>query len=735
MSPERSPSSAFSPCSCLYTAFAAALMAPACVQAQQSATESRRSPELAPVTVSGQRVEGSRTESSGSAKYAKPLLDVPQTITVIPAQVLEAQNALGLKEALSNVSGITFNAGEGGAGSGDSINVRGFSANANMQVDGLRDSGQNNRSDLFNMESVEVIKGPNSVFGGAGTSGGSVNLISKQPKTHDFTEAGLGLGTAAYKRLTLDANRVLAGGKAAVRLNLMGHDSDVAGRDQIYRRRWGIAPSLTLGLNSPTRVTLGFLHQSDDNLPDFGVPAMRGQRLDGVSRDAYFGWRNLDKEKIQSNMLTAKVEHDFGSGARLQNLTRYSRLNRDTVISASHVNLKDMQPGYYRPAGPQAYGRDSTTTMWINQTNLTQRFDTGGLGHTLVTGFEIARETYDRTNSAYNINRQFPAGGYLLARPPGYWTGTTDLRDSSLNETSLNTRALYATDAIALNPLWDLNLGMRYDWIRGSSSSAPLPAGVRSTVDSSDGRFSGRMALGFKPADNGRIYVAYGTAFNPSAEFLVTTGSGLDAATASLSPEKNRSLELGTKWDVLERQLALTGALFQVDKTNARERMADGSYLLAGEQRVRGLELGAAGRITPQWDVFANYTYMASKTVRSLVQPARVGQALGNTPRHSLNLWSTYVLPHGWTLGYGARFVGKRNVTSAGDGQLASYWVHSLMVGYEVNPQWKLRLNLDNLGNKAYVAGVRQQLGSESRSSAIEYGEGRSARLTAMYQF
>ena len=254
-------------------------------------------------------------------------------------------------------------------------------------------------------------------------------------------------------------------------------------------------------------------------------------------------------------------------------------------------------------------------------------------------------------------------------------------------------------------------------------------------MDSSDNRFSGRLGLSFKPADNGRIYLAYGTAFNPSAEFLVTTGSGVDAATAALAPEKNRSLELGTKWDVMDRRLALTGALFQVNKTNVREQMADGSYLLAGEQRVRGMEFGAAGRITPQWDVFANYTFMSSKTLKSLNEPTRVGQALGNTPRHSLNLWTTYTLPEGWTVGYGARYVGKRNVTAAGDGQLASYWVHSLMVDYEVNRHWKLRLNLENLGNKAYVAGVRARPGEQSRSSAVEYGEGRTARLTATYQF
>ncbi|EPD41244.1 MULTISPECIES: TonB-dependent receptor [Delftia] len=719
------------PQSCLFSVFAAALVTPAYAQ---DATADERQVQLAPLTVSGQRSTGSRTEASESAKYAKPLLDVPQTITVVPGQVLQEQNALSLQQALSNVSGITFNAGEGGAGSGDSINIRGFSANANLQIDGLRDSGQKSRSDLFNTQSVEVIKGPNSVFGGAGTSGGSINMISKQPKAHDFTEADAGLGTASYRRLTLDTNRVLAGGKAAMRLNLMGHDSDVAGRDTIFKRRWGVAPSLALGLNSPTRLTLGFFHQSDDNLPDYGVPAFRGKMLEGVSRNAYFGWRNLDREKIGQDALTAKIEHDFASGAKLQNLSRYSRLSRDTVISASHVDLRGMQPGYYRPAGPQAYGRDAATTLWINQTNLTQRFDTGVLGHTLVTGFEIARETYDRTTSSYSINRQFPAGGYPLARPPGYWTGTTDLQNSGRNETRLDTRALYATDSIALGPRWDLNLGLRYDWIDGRSN-ATTAAGVRTAVDSSDGRLSGRTALSFKPADNGRIYLAYGTAFNPSAEFLVSTGSGLDAATASLAPEKNTSLELGTKWDVRDRQLALTAALFQVDKTNAREQMADGSYLLAGEQRVRGLELGAAGKVTPQWDLFANYTFMASKTLKSLNEPARVGQALGNTPRHSLNLWTTYALPQGWTVGYGARFVGTRNVTSAGDGKLSAYWVHSAMVGYELNRQWKLRLNLDNIGNKAYVAGVRQRLGEQSRSSAVEYGEGRTVRLTALYQF
>ena len=720
------------PQSCLYSVFAAALVTPA--YAQDVSSEDRQV-QLAPVTVSGPRTTGSRTEASDSVKYAKPLLDVPQTITVVPGQVLQEQNALSLQQALSNVSGITFNAGEGGAGSGDSINIRGFSANANMQVDGLRDSAQTSRSDLFNLEAVEVIKGPNSVFGGAGTSGGSINMVSKQPKAEAFTHLGAGLGTDRYRRLTLDTNQPLEGlgESTAFRLNLMAHHNDVAGREQIDKQRWGIAPSLTFGLDTPTRLTLSYFHQRDDNLPDYGVPALNGRKLDGVSRHDYFGWRNLDEERIDNDVATLKLEHDFSDDFQLQNLIRYSHLHRDTVISASHVNQKGLPPGRYLPAGPQAYGRDSKTRMWINQTNLTGRFDTFGLAHTLIGGFELSRETYDRTTYSYNLGKFYPANGFDLHNPPGYWNGPTDKRDSARNRTELEVKALYAFDTIALDERWDLSLGLRYDWIDGTSRSTPSG---KPTVraDSSDGKLSTRAGLVFKPLENGRVYFSYGTSFNPSAEHLVTTGSGVTEATGGLAPEKNSTYELGTKWEFLGRRLELDAALFQVKKEDARERLADGSYVLAGEQRVRGLELSASGKLNEHWDLFATYTYLDSETLKSS-NPQREGQALGNTPPRSLSLWSTYELPEGVTLGYGARYVSQRNVTSVDNGKLDAYWVHNMMLGYQATRDLKLQLNLDNLFDKAYVERVRQVYGNQSRSSAIEYGDGRTAILSAIYAF
>lgn len=695
--------------------------------------------QLDNVTVQGeQEASSSKTESVSSPKYTAPLLDTPQTISVVPQKVIEEQQALSLRQVLANVSGITFSAGEGGGGSGDSINIRGFGANANMQIDGLRDSAQTNRTDTFNIEAVEVIKGPNSVFGGSGTTGGSINQVTKQPVGRDFTRLGGSLGTDNYHRLTLDTNQTLdgVGTDSAFRLNLMAHENDVPGRDEIDRERWGIAPSLALGLSEDTRLTLSYFHQTDDILPDYGVPALDGKKLAGVDREAYFGFSNIDKDEIETDSFTVKLEHAFSDSLSLQNLTRYSRIDRDVVISASHVNTTGVPVGSYVPAGPQGYGRDVSSDLWINQTNLRADFDTFGLVHSLATGVEVSRETYDRTTYSYGLD--FTGRSFDLANPPGHYTGPINKADSADTSTELTNQAVYVFDTIALAPQWDLNLGLRYDWVDGEYKNVALPAGTLTKLDTSDEMLSGRAGLVYKPADNGRIYVAYGTSFNPSAEFLASSGTGVSAATTDLEPEENETWELGTKWELFDRRLELDAAVFRVEKTNARETMADGSTQLAGEQRVQGVELGVTGHITEQWDVFANYTFLDSETLKAAdtaAGRAREGQALANTPPRSFNLWTSYELPAGWTLGYGARYVSERNVATSGTAKLDDYWLHNAMVGYQVNRSLDLQLNLNNLFDEDYVAQVRQTPGTAARSAAIEYGDGRSAILSANYSF
>lgn len=718
------------PRSLLVTAVGFAL---ASVSHMSVAQESTSAVELDSQTVVGE-TPAYRSTHSVSVKNTAPLFDTPQTIQVIPAEVIKEQQALSLRQVLSNVSGITFNAGEGGGGSGDSINIRGFSANANMQIDGLRDSTQTNRTDTFNIEAVEVIKGPNSVFGGSGTTGGSINQASKAPKQRNFAELGASLGTDGYHRMTLDANQRLegVGTGSAFRLNLMAHENDVPGRDDIDRKRWGIAPSVLFGLSDATRLTLSYFHQVDDNLPDYGVPARDGKKLAGVSRDDYFGFRNFDKEEITSDAFTVKFEHDISDTLQVQNLTRYSRIDRDTVISAAHVNVTGLPPGRYKPAGPQGYGRDVESQMWINQLSLIGENDLLGMQHSWVAGGEISRETYER--EAYNHAFDFTGIDYDLYNPSGYYAGPVQRTSLDNTETHLTNKAVYAFDTISLTPKWDINLGLRYDWLNGDYEKTTVNAGKYEKYRTEDKKLSGRAGLVYKPADNGRIYVAYGTSFNPSAEFLTSMGSGVSNATADLSSEKNRTLELGTKWTFFNSALELDGAIFRVEKTNAREQLADGSYRLAGEQRVQGVELAATGKVTDDWKVYANYTYLSSETTKSN-DAKKKGQALANTPPHSFNLWTTYDLPQGWQVGYGSRYVSQRNVTSADSAKLAEYWVHNALVAYQVNDQLNVQLNMNNIFDKDYVERVRQNAGADSRSSAVEFGDGRNVILSTTYKF
>ena len=698
----------------------------------------------APLEVEASRINaaapGLRSEYSASHKLPAPLLDTPQTITVVPAPLIAGQQALSLRQVLSNVSGITFNAGEGGGGSGDSINIRGFSADASVRMDGLRDTAQTTRSDSFNTERVEVIKGPSSVLEGSGTTGGTINIISKEPEHRAFTRLSTGLGTDYYQRLTLDTNQPLEhiGTDSAVRLNLMRHHNEVPGRAGIERDRWGIATSLGLGLNEQTRLTLSAVHQVDDNLPDYGVPARDGQRLAGVKRDGYFGWANLDKEEVAQSMLTLTLEHDFNDAVRLRQMNRYGRLERDTVVSASHVDTRGLAPGRYRPAGPQAYGRDATTVLWMNQTSLLGNARGLGMVHDWAAGIELSRETLDLKTYKRGLGKtHYPSNGYELGNPPGYWAGPLDPTTERYSENTLDTYALYLLDTIALNERWDLHLGLRQDHLAGKAASHDLAQAQRSTFKARDQVLSSRAGLVYKPTEHGRIYLSWGNSFNPTVESLTGNGRGLDANTQRLAPERSQAWELGSKWVLLDQALELDAALFHTIKHNARETLADGSTQLSGRHRVQGMELGLTGHLSRHWSVFANYTYLDSQVLDAAPGNTRSmkGHALANTPPRSLNLWTTYQLNDAWTLGYGARHVSKRNVTSSTSAKLDAYWLHNAMLGYRVNDRFDLQLNVNNVFNTTYVERVRQRPGSAARSSSIEYGDARAAVLTASYQF
>ena len=285
------------------------------------------------VLVTGERQQ--RTVES--PKATQPLLDTPQTVTVISDQVLRKQNLLTLRDALTTVPGITFGAGEGGGGYGDSINLRGYSANTDITVDGVRDSAQYSRTDPFNLQQIEVYNGANSVFNGSGSVGGTINLVTKTPRAANLTIVQAGVGTDHYYRGTVDTNQRVSD-LVAVRLNAAYHRNDYPGRDVENFKRWGVAPSITIGIDGPTSLTLAYVHQHDDNVPLYGVPYFRGPVNDGplpeIDDSDYFGYRNLDFQKTDVDRATATFSHAFSDAVSIRNLTRWQRVRQDSHTSA-----------------------------------------------------------------------------------------------------------------------------------------------------------------------------------------------------------------------------------------------------------------------------------------------------------------------------------------------------------------------------------------------------------------
>jgi catecholate siderophore receptor len=301
----------------------------------------RRGQILEEVTVEGQKY---RNEVS-SPKYTAELVNLPQTVVVIPKTVFREQAAVTLSDVLRNTPAITLLAGEGGGASntaGDSFFMRGFDATNSIFIDGVRDQGAYSR-DVFNLDQVEVSKGPSGSYTGRGNASGSVNLVTKTPFEEPLRAVGLTYGSNDHMRSTLDFNQPLPEdflGGSAVRLNAMWQDGGVAGRDEVERDAWGIAPSFALGLGTDTRLTLAAQILRQENTPDYGLPAAALPGLapttppvGHVDQNNFYGIAGVDFDDIDSDSYTARIEHDFAPGVTLRNLTRYSDNHRLAVVT------------------------------------------------------------------------------------------------------------------------------------------------------------------------------------------------------------------------------------------------------------------------------------------------------------------------------------------------------------------------------------------------------------------
>lgn len=710
-------------------------------QAQPSASgASTNSPtQLPEVLVRGAQDSGYKPEAVSSPRYTEPLRDIPQTIAVVPRAVLEAQGATSLRDVLRNVPGISLQAGEGGGGlPGDNLSIRGFNARSDVFIDGIRDFGAYSR-DPFNLEQVEVSKGPTSATAGRGATGGSINLVTKSPRLNPIYGGSFGLGSANYKRATIDINQPLKEAgleSAAIRLNGLWHDAGVPGRNVIEERRWAINPSVAFGLGTPTRVTVDFIHMEQENLPQYGIPwvpagntnAVLSQYINKappVDFSNFYGLEDYDYEDIRNDIVTARVDHDFSESLWLRNAFRYGNTYRDHAITAPR--FVDLDPGSATVTDTlvnrQLQRRELEHEAFVNVTDLNFDFETGPIQHSLAAGLELALEDQRNRNSAQATN-QPPTDIFrpvASAQPLGPMPGITGIP----NDARAITVAPYVFDTLKFGEHWQLTGGFRFDYVDSEFK------GGTNRLDRTDEMLSWRAGVVYKPRENGSIYFGYGTSFTPSIA-AGNVGLALGANDVDLEPEESRSFELGTKWDLFNQRLSVGAAVFRTEKTNARTagvNAGDPPLVLDGEQIVQGVEFTVAGSLTENWRVFGGYTFMDSEIKQSNTA-AEVGAEFGNTPEHSFSLWTTYTLPWNLEVGVGAQYVGDRFNSASGNATARTapdYLLYDAMLGYRVNENVSLRLNVYNLTDKEYIERVG--------GGHFIPGTGRFAMVTASFQF
>jgi catecholate siderophore receptor len=783
--------------SCSLTgAAAAALVAlamPAGAQTQAPAAPAASSSTLREIKVEG-AAETYKANSVASPKYTQPLVDTPQTITVIKKEVLQEQGAFTLTEALRNTPGITLQLGENGnTQSGDSISMRGFDTQGSIYLDNIRDLGTFTR-DMFNIEQVEVIKGPTGADVGRAAAGGYINLSSKVPQAENFFNSSASYGSASRYRLTADLNRgidVGAAGTSAVRLNVMKQDGGVPGRNTVENGSYGFAPSIAFGLNTPTRTYLSFLHTKQNNIPDGGVPTvgLRGYRVVEAGAvtaaqaaagnaapapdSANFYGSVSDFDDVQANMFTARIEHDITSTLKLRNTLRAGSAEQYRMTTsiigptfttpgnlASYTVARNRGDGDNRNSdGGQ--GRIQTNDILTNQTHLSAEFDTGGIKHTLGTGIEFIVERQNKQHLAgasggtgvnggtipaanlYNPDPNFPLVGYN-PRPNG-----------AFDKGETKTIGVYVFDTLKLNEQWQLSAGLRadsyrtqFDALRLAGTSTAGGGGVttttvdtRTNLNASDTLISYKLGALYKPTANSSVYALYSVSQRPpGGDNFAYSAAANNANNPAVDPQKATNVEVGAKWDV-NRNLSLTAAVFNtVNQNEFVTDQASGVTAAIGERRVRGIELGAVGQITPAWQIITGLAWLDAKITRGSISTAAGANTNGGelpfTPKLAFTSWTTYRMPFGLTVGGGARYVSSvtrdsstNAAPSTGLTSSASYWVMDGLLSYEVNKNTSVQLNVYNLADKQYVASFN------SGGGRYTPGTERSALLTANFKF
>ncbi|MFW1858470.1 TonB-dependent receptor [Acinetobacter defluvii] len=699
-----------------------------------------------------------KVDESANSKFVAPLLDTPKSVSVISKKLIEDTKVATLADALRTVPGITLGAGEGGNPNGDRPFIRGYSSESSMYLDGVRNSTSQNR-EMFAVEQVEVTKGSASAMGGAGTVGGSINMISKVAKKGDFLEGSVAGGTDNYQRITLDGNKDFANGIAA-RVAVLGHKNEKPGQAHgTEYQRAGIAPSISFGLDTPTRATLSYYYLKSDDTPDSGIPywdaglgKAQGKPAE-VKQGTYYGWKDRDFQKQENHAGTIKLEHDLTDNLTLTNTAMYSKSKNDYVWTNPDDSKGNVANGKVWHRLNSAITDSDTFT---DQLALTGKFNTGVIKHSFNLGAEYSKQETDK--GGYNI---IDKNGTVSTT--GFFSDCSDLSSNwctSLNnptqkpfldrlearqdfDATVESTSVYLLDNIEITPQWLLDLGVRWDKFEAEQNFRATASAAAFTANNDSDFFTYQAGLTFKPVENGSIYTSYATSASPVG---LNAGWGdnsetINANNQMIDPEEAQTFELGTKWDLFGDRLNLTAAIFRTEKQNTRVQLDPTTYANVGESKVDGIELGLNGKITEKWDISAGYTYLDSeltkngKSCRGSGATATCtdntifnGNQMPNVPKQAATLWTTYkVLPQ-LTLGGGAVYSDKVYGDVANIKWAPSYVRYDAMARYDVNKQVNVQLNVNNLSDKRYF----------TKAYASHYAteaEGRNAVLSLNFKY
>lgn len=729
-----------------------------------------------------------KADKVSSPKQTQPLVDTPQTIVVVKKELFQQQAATTLSEALRNTPGITMLMGENGnTATGDSIFMRGFDTQGSIYVDGIRDLGSISR-DTFNIEQVEIAKGPAGVDNGRGAASGYVNLSSKTANQEDATTGSVVFGTGDYKRATVDVNRTVTE-TSAVRVNLLKQDSGVDGRDEVENNYQGVAVSLGLGLGTDTRTFINFLSVDQSGIPDGGVPtigldgyynsifatggALAGQKAEKADTENFYGSLD-DRNDVHANMFTVRIEKDLAEDVTLRNTSRYGHTKQDQVLTGVNaVTFAAPTDASTWTVARTRQGKDQSNQILTNQTNLTAAFETAGIKHEISSGVEFIYESQLNYGVGLPYVASDSATRVTQAAANLYNPSTADVfqpvvRDGTKTDGETLTYGVYALDTITLDPQWEVSVGLRSDRFhtktdsivrQGTATPQNIPVGTYLGREAhvTDELFSWKVGGVYKPVEDGSIYISYATSQLPpgGSNFALNTDPTTQAANSNinnpnLDPQKGTNTEVGTKWNVLDKKLFLTAVLFRSTNENEIATNVDGSSVAVGEKKVEGIELGAVGALTDKWQLSSGFAYMDNEITRgnrTVDNPSTTtNEASGNneggaiqwSPKLTFTLWNSYTFENGLLIGGGARYVdtmvssstvnevaqSTRSVLEFGD-----YWVFDAMASYPVTKNITVQLNVLNLGDEEYIGGL-------NNSGARYYpGAPRSARLGVNFTF